>query len=96
MSGPGSEQSLDKGDDPLPEEPDGEEAAEQAADEKLSYVAAGARVQVAICQLKRDRRNEHEENQQRQERTIAGTHRVQIVATAANRVNALGGALNPK
>lgn len=74
MSGSGFEQPFDKGDDPFPEEPDCEETAQQAADEKLKDVAARARVKVAICQLKRDRGNEREENQQRQEPTIATAH----------------------
>lgn len=74
MLGPGSEQPLDKGDDSLPEESDGEESAEQPADEKLKDVATGTGVKVAIRQLKSDRRNEQQKNQARQEPTIVACH----------------------
>jgi hypothetical protein len=90
MSGLGSEQPLDEGDDPFPEKTDSKEATQESADKELDDVATGARVQVAISQLKSDRRNEQEEDQQRQEPTIAAIHQFQIVAAAANRVNALG------
>jgi hypothetical protein len=44
---PWFEEPFHEGDDSPPEEPDGEEAAEQPADEKLDDVAARAGIQVA-------------------------------------------------
>lgn len=51
LSGPRPEEPFNKGENPSPEEPDGEEAAQQAADEKLRDVTAGARVKVGVCGL---------------------------------------------
>jgi hypothetical protein len=45
---PWTEQAFDAGNDPFPEDADGEEAAQHAADENLDDVTAGPGIQVAV------------------------------------------------